>query len=73
VPLRKDVFVDRPPGVTIQHYNSYSDFRRLGTTENKAFTVENKLFSADPDRQKKSAENKPIFSAANRTAAENNY
>jgi hypothetical protein len=53
------------------HYNSYSHLRRPGTAENKAFTVENKLFSAAlglflavPGRQKKSAKNKSIFSAA---------
>jgi hypothetical protein len=53
------------------HYNSYSDFRRPGATENKAFAAENSLFSAAkdllsavPGRQKKSAENKPLFSAA---------
>jgi hypothetical protein len=53
------------------HNGSYSHFRRSGTAENRAFTAENKLFSAAlglfsvvPGRQKKSAENKPLFSAA---------
>jgi hypothetical protein len=52
------------------HYESYRDFRRPGTAENKAFAAKNKLFSAAlslfsavPDRQKKLAENKTIFSA----------
>jgi hypothetical protein len=42
-----------------------------GTTENNDFAVENKLFSAAlglfsvvPGRQKKSAENKPLFLAS---------
>jgi hypothetical protein len=46
------------------HYNSYNYFRRLGTAKNKSFTAENKLFLAVSDRQKKTAENKPLFSAA---------
>jgi hypothetical protein len=45
------------------HNGSYSHFWRPGTAENKAFAAENKLFSAVPGRQKKSAENKPLFSA----------
>jgi hypothetical protein len=58
-------------GVSRSHYGSYSHFRRPGTAENKAFAAENKLFSvvlclfsAVSDRQKKSAKNKPLFSAA---------
>jgi hypothetical protein len=46
-------------------------FRRPEAAENKAFAIENKLFSAVlglfsvvSGRQKKSAENKPLFSAA---------
>ena len=57
--------------MTIIHNGSYSHFRWPGTAENKAFTAKNKLFSAAsglfsavPSRQKKSAENKPLFSAA---------
>jgi hypothetical protein len=53
------------------HNGSYNHFRRPETTENKTFAAENKLFSATlglfsavPGRQKKSVENKPLFSAA---------
>jgi hypothetical protein len=53
------------------HYGSYSHFRRPETIGNKAFAAENKLFSAALclfsavlGRQKNSAENKPLFSAA---------
>jgi hypothetical protein len=53
------------------HYGSYSHFRRPETAENKACAAKNKLFSAALGlfsavlgRQKKSAENKPLFSAA---------
>jgi hypothetical protein len=49
----------------------YNHFWRLGTAKNKAFAAKNNLFSAAlglfsavPDRQKKIAENKAIFSAA---------
>jgi hypothetical protein len=61
------------------HNGSYSHFRWLETAENKAFAAKNKpfsvalgLFLAVPSHQKKSAENKPLFSAANRTTAKNN-
>jgi hypothetical protein len=53
------------------HNGSYNHFRRPGTAENKALTVENKLFSAAldlfsevPGRQKKLVKNKPLFWAA---------
>jgi hypothetical protein len=63
----------------IYHYNSYSHFRRPEAAENKPVAAENKLFSAAIDlfsaasgRQKKLAENKALFSAADSLAAENN-
>jgi hypothetical protein len=53
------------------HYKRHRHFRRPEAAENKAFAAENKLFSAVlglfsvvSGRQKKSAENKPLFSAA---------
>jgi hypothetical protein len=53
------------------HYGSYSHFWRPKTTENKAFAAENKLFSTAlglfsvvSGHQKKSAENKGLFSVA---------
>jgi hypothetical protein len=55
----------------IIHYNSYCHFRRPEAAENKPVAAENKqfsatisLFSAASGRQKKLAENKPLFSAA---------
>ena len=55
----------------LEHYNTYSHFRRPEAAENKPVAAENKLFSAAIDlfsaasgRQKKLAENKALFSAA---------
>jgi hypothetical protein len=47
-----------------EHYKSYMHFRRPGTAENKLFPAALGLFSAVPDRQKKLAKNKAIFSSA---------
>jgi hypothetical protein len=53
------------------HYGRYNHFRRTHTVENKTFVAKNSLFSAVlglfsavSGRQKKFAENKPLFSAA---------
>jgi hypothetical protein len=48
----------------IVDYNSYSHFRQPGAAENKLFSAALGLFSVVPGRQKKSTENKPLFSAA---------
>jgi hypothetical protein len=56
----------------IYHYNSYSHFRRPEAAENKLFSAAIDLFSAASGRQKKLAENKALFSAADSLAAENN-
>jgi hypothetical protein len=51
--------------MSYKHYNSYSHFRRPKiTTENNLFSMALSLFLAVPVRQKKSTENKPLFSAA---------
>jgi hypothetical protein len=66
-----DVCVQRNPTSPHKHYRRHSHFRRLEAAENKAFATKNKLFSVALDlfsavsgRQKKSAENKPLFSGA---------
>jgi hypothetical protein len=46
------------------HNGSYSHFRRPKTAENKLFSTALGLFSAVPGSQKKSAENKLLFSVA---------